>query len=83
MLCYIHMAAKDLKKMFARVPAWPQEAQEELARSMKEIEARYSRIYHVDDDERIALEQSAEDMRTDKFATVREVEAVFGQFHRA
>ena len=57
------MKTSDLKKYLQRIPAWPKEAQDELVRSMVEIEHRYSERYHVDDDERAALERSADDVR--------------------
>jgi hypothetical protein len=77
------METKNLKTILQRVPKWPKEAQDELVRSMKEIETRYSRIYHVSDDERTALERSAEDVRKNRLAADGDVERVFGRFHRA
>jgi hypothetical protein len=77
------MTTKDLKQLLERVPEWPQEAQDELRRSVAEIETRYSKVYRVDDDERAALNRSAEDVRKGRFATDDEVESVFGRFHRA
>jgi hypothetical protein len=76
------METKDLKKILARVPKWPREAQDELVRSMTEIETRYSRVYHVSDDERAALQRSAEDLRNNRLAVDSDVEAMFSRFHR-
>ena len=50
---------------------------------MVQIEAKYGGIYHVDDDERDALEQSAEDTRLHRYATDEAVEAVFSRFRGA
>ena len=77
------METKDLKKILERVPEWPKEAQDELVRSMTEIETRYSDVYHVNDEERSALKRSADDMQKKRFATHEDVEGVFGRFHRA
>jgi len=83
MVYFHHMKTKDLQQLLGRVPTWPKDAQEELIRSMTEIETRYSRVYHIDADERAALNRSAEDVRKGRFATEREVEAAFTRFHRA
>ncbi len=80
---YAHMETKDFRKILARVPMWPREAQDELVRSMTEIEARYGGVYHVSDDERAALERSAEDVYQNRIATDPEVEAVLGRYRRA
>jgi hypothetical protein len=48
-----------------------------------EIEYRYSERYHVDDDERAALERSADDIRNSRFATDDDVEAAFTRYHWA
>ena len=77
------MKTSDLKKYLQRIPAWPKQAQDELVRSMVEIEHRYSERYHVDDDERAALERSADDVRNSRFAIDDDVEAAFTQYHRA
>jgi hypothetical protein len=82
MLHLHHMKTKDLKGLLERVPEWPKEAQQELLRSMTEIETRYNNVYHVNDEERAALNRSAEDARRGRFATERDVEAAFSRFHR-
>jgi hypothetical protein len=76
------MKAKTLRQFLDRVPRWPKEAQDELLRSMAEIDTRYSNTYQVNDEERAALERSAEDIRKNRFATADDVDAVFGRFHR-
>jgi len=77
------MKTSDLQKYLQRIPAWPKEAQDELVRSMVEIEHRYSELYHVADEERAALERSAEDVRQNRFASDHDVEATFTRYHRA
>ena len=82
-MCRWYMKTSDLQKYLQRIPAWPKEAQDELVRSMAEIEHRYSELYHVDDEERAALERSADDVRNSRFATEADVEAAFTRYHRA
>jgi hypothetical protein len=77
------MKGKTLRQFLDRIPRWPKEAQDELLRSMAEIETRYSNTYQVNDEERAALERSAEDVRKNGFAADENVDAVFGRFHRA
>ena len=72
MLYFAPMQTKDLKKILYRIPTWPKDAQAELIRSMAEIETRYSKVYHLDDQERAALKQSAQDVRNKRFASNEE-----------
>ncbi len=60
-----------------RAADWPAEAQAELVEAMLQIEAEYGGVYQVDENERAALERSAEDIRTGRFAFDEEVERVF------
>lgn len=62
---------------------WPKDAQEELIRSMAEIEARYTAIYHLDDEERAALKRSEQDIQNGRLATEQEVTSVFERHRRA
>lgn len=39
--------------------------------------------YRLSDDEREALEQSAEDMREDRFATIEQVDAIFRKYRQS
>jgi hypothetical protein len=77
------MAEKNIKAILERVKQWPNEAREELMRSVTEIETRYSKVYHVTDDEREALERSAEDVQDGRFANDKQVAEVFGRYRRA
>ena len=83
MLYFTRMKTSDLEKYLQRISAWPKEAQDELVRSMAEIEHRYSELYHVDDEERAALERSADNVRNSRFATEADVEVAFTRYHRA
>ena len=77
------MTKDQLRALIERAADWPEEARAELLRTMVQIEAKYGGIYHVDDDERDALEQSAEDARLHRYATDEAVEADFSRFRSA
>lgn len=77
------MKTKELKGILDRIGAWPQDAQEELVRSIAEIEARYTNVYRLDDDEQAALKRSGDDMRAGRFASDEEVAQVFDRYRRS
>jgi hypothetical protein len=66
-----------LKNLLERAETWPEAAQDDLVRSMIEIETRYTGIYRLSDDERASVEKGLADMRAGRFATDEEVAAVF------
>ena len=43
------------RKLLQQVESWPQEDQDELAELVREIEARRSGVYVVDDEEETAI----------------------------
>ena len=53
------MSKDRIRALLERVSGWLKQAQEELVRAMTEAEARYGRIYLVDDDERAPSTSSA------------------------
>lgn len=71
-----------MKSLLGRVEKWPQQARNELVRSITEIEKRYGNVYRVSKDERAALDRSAQDVRNGRYASERDVNSVFGRFHR-
>ena len=81
MLYFGHMQ-QTLRNLLERVQKWPQQARDELVRSITEIEPRYGNVYRVNDDERAALERSAQDVRKGRYASDGDVDSVFGRFHR-
>ncbi len=72
-----------VKELLERIDSWPKDAQDELARSMTEIQSRYIKVYRVDQEEREALARSADDVRNNRFASDADVEDTFSRFHRA
>jgi len=75
--------AHTLRTLLQRVEAWPQEARDELLRSITEIEKRYGNVYRATKDDHAALERSAQDVRKGRYATDQDIEETFGRFHRA
>ena len=76
------MTKEQITNLLERAADWPEEAQSELVQAMLEIEAKYGGIYYVDDEERAALEQSAEDIRLGRFASDEEVAEIFARIRR-
>jgi hypothetical protein len=74
---------QTLKELLARIETWPEKAQEELMRSAFDIEMRYVGGYELTDEDRAALERSADDARQDRFASGKEVAELFGRFRHA
>jgi hypothetical protein len=60
-----------VRKILEKVTSWPEEDQEELAEAAREIEARRSGVYVLNDDERAAIA----DARKSGFASDNEVAA--------
>jgi hypothetical protein len=48
--------SQTAKDVLNRIPTWPDENQEELAEFAREIEARRTGVYVLDDDEKAALD---------------------------
>jgi hypothetical protein len=66
-----------------RAAEWPEDAQDELVRSMMDIEARYHGVYVTNKHERAALKRSEDDVRHGHLASDDDVKKVFHRFHRA
>jgi hypothetical protein len=73
----------ELSELIERAAEWPEEARQELVESMLDIEARYHGVYITTKEDRAALQQSANDIRDNRFASRDEVRKVFHRFHRA
>ena len=77
------MITKALKDILNRIEAWPQTAQDEAAATLQAIEEEFLKPYTLSDEDRRALERSADDVRQGRFATDEAVQEVFGRFRRA
>jgi predicted transcriptional regulator len=70
------MAAK-LREVLEKAESWPREDQEELVDLAREIESRRNGVYQLSDDERNAIEQGLADARAGRFASDRDIDAIF------
>jgi hypothetical protein len=71
---------KKLETLLELVSDWPEEAQEELMKSIAEIDARQSGVYRLSDDEKAAIEAALAAVDRGEIATDEEVAAVFNRF---
>ncbi len=71
---------KMLETLRERIDARPEEAKEELIRSVIEIEAKDVGLHHLSEEERAAVRRGLEEMRQGRFATDEEVAAVFNRY---
>lgn len=77
------MGKEEIQALIERTSHWPPEAQAELVQSIIDIENKYGGVYRLDDEERAALERSADDIRHGRFATEDEVRALFERIRRS
>jgi len=74
------MTKQALEILLERVSTWPEEAEEELMRSVTGIENRHLGIYRLCDDERNAVRRGLKDMREGRLASDATVAAVFNRY---
>jgi hypothetical protein len=74
------MTKQGLDILLERVATWPAEAQEELLRSLAEIEKRHLGIYRLNDQERAAVRRGLQEMREGKLASYEDVAVVFARY---
>ena len=79
----MHGRLRRNPQLIARAADLPEAARAEIAQSIVEIEAKYSRVYHFDEEDRAAIAESDEDIRLGRYASDKEVEEVFGRFSRS
>ena len=77
------MTAKKLKELMERVEHWPPEAQAEALASLETIEEEFIGTHELSDEDRAALERSAEDVREGRFANEEQVREVFDRHRRS
>jgi len=77
------MVTKALKNILDRIETWPETAQDEAAATLQAIEEEFLAPYALTNEDRAALERSAEDVRQSRFATDEAVQKIFGRFRRA
>lgn len=76
------MTKEALAELLMRVSTWPEEAKEELARSIVEIEARHADEDDLSDEDRAALERGLADADAGRFAPDGAVQALFDRYFK-
>jgi hypothetical protein len=74
------MTRQGLEILLERVSTWPEEAQEELLRSVAGIEQKHFGVYRLSDEERKAVRRGLAEMRERKLASDDAVAAVFNRY---
>lgn len=74
------MTQQALAELMARVSTWSEEAKEELAQPIVEIEARHAEDYELTDEDRAAIERGRADIRAGRIVTDGEVTALFNRY---
>jgi hypothetical protein len=74
------MTKQDLEMLLEQVATWPDRAQEELVRSIANIEKKHLGVYRLDIDERAAVLRGLREMREGKLASEEEVAGVFARY---
>lgn len=74
------MTRQGLEILLERVSTWPQEAQEELLRSVAGIEQKHFGVYRLSHEERRAVRRGLAEMREQKLASDDAVAAVFNRY---
>jgi predicted transcriptional regulator len=69
------MTKKQIKSVLESVRSWPIEDQEELIELAREIEARRTGVYVMDDEERAAVREGLEQARRGEFVSDEEMDA--------
>ena len=74
------MTKEALAELLERVSTWSEEAREELAHSIVEIEARHADTYELTDEDRAAVERGRADIRAGRTVSDEEVTALFNRY---
>jgi hypothetical protein len=77
------MTKDQVKAVLDRVLTWPPEVQKEAIASLQTIEEEFVGSFELSADDREALERSADDVRSGRFATDENVRKVFGRYRSA
>lgn len=77
--CYKDEMTKVLEDLIERVAALPKEAQEEVVRSVIEIEQRHTGVYELDDEERADILAALEEVKLGIVAADSDAAALFSR----
>jgi predicted transcriptional regulator len=74
------MTREDINAVLEGVRSWPQEDQEELAELAREIEARRTGVYLMNDDERVAVRRGLDEATRGEFVPDEEMNAFWKKY---
>jgi hypothetical protein len=74
------MTRQGLEILLERILTWPEEAQDELIRSVANIESRHVGLYRLNDEERGAVRRGLAEMREGRLASDDAVAAAFDRY---
>jgi hypothetical protein len=75
LLCYIDAMTHPTKEILKRVASWPLEDQDELAEVAREIEARRSGLYALDDEEETAIREGLAELDRGEWVTEEQMKS--------
>ena len=76
------MTKEALAEMWERVSTWSEEAKDELATSIIEIESRHADNYEMTDEDRAAIDRGLADIKAGRIAEDGAVEALFNRYFK-
>ena len=74
------MTKEQIDAVLESVRSWPQEDQEELAEIARELEARRTGVYVMNDEERAAVREGLDQARRGEFVPDDEMDAFWKRF---
>lgn len=74
------MTKEDINAVLEGVRSWPREDQEELAELAREIEARRTGVYVMNDEERAAVRQGLAEATRGEFVSDDEMDAFWKRY---
>jgi predicted transcriptional regulator len=69
-----------IETLLERITDWPTEAQAEVVKAIVDIETKYFGVCKLNAEERAAIEHGLEELRQGKFASDKQVAAVFNRY---
>jgi hypothetical protein len=76
------MTKEEIRAVFERAQAWPDDRLEEAALCLLALERLGTGVYILSDEERADVPEGMAEAERGEFATDEEVEAVFNRFRR-
>jgi predicted transcriptional regulator len=74
------MTKEQINVVLESVRSWPEQDQEELAELAREIEARRTGVYFMNDEERAAVREGLDQARRGEFVSDDEMDALWKKY---